>query len=56
MRPLGAHCHFGLGKLHWRTDKQQEAREHLTLTATMYREMDMPFYLAQAEAFMGECP
>ena len=50
MRPLVAHCHLGLGKLYRRTDKREEAQEHLTTAATMYREMDMRFWLAQAEA------
>ena len=50
MCPLVAHCHLGLGKLYRRTGKREEAREHLTTATTMYREMDMGFYLAQAEA------
>jgi tetratricopeptide (TPR) repeat protein len=50
MRPLVAHCHLGLGKLYRRTGKDEQAREHLALAATMYREMDMRFYLEQAEA------
>jgi class 3 adenylate cyclase/tetratricopeptide (TPR) repeat protein len=49
MRLLIAHCHLGLGKLHRRTGKGEEAREHLITAATMYREMDMPFWLKQAE-------
>ena len=53
MRPLVAHCHFGLGKLYQRTGKRQEAEEHLATAATMYREMDMRFYLEQAEAEMA---
>jgi len=52
MRPLVAHCRLGLGKLLWHTGKQQEAREHLTTATTMYREMDMRFYLEQAETEM----
>ena len=52
MRPLVAHCHLGLGKFYRRTDKAQKAREHLTTATTMYREMDMRFYLEQAEAEM----
>ena len=54
MRPLIAHCHLGLGKLYHRTDKREQAQEHLTTATTMYREMDMHFYLAQAEAAMRE--
>jgi class 3 adenylate cyclase/tetratricopeptide (TPR) repeat protein len=50
MRPLVAHCHFGLGKLHHRIGKREQACEHLAIATTMYREMDMPFWLAQAEA------
>ena len=50
MRPLISHCHLGLGTLYRRTGKRQEAQEHLTLATTMYREMDMPFWLEQAEA------
>jgi tetratricopeptide (TPR) repeat protein len=52
MRPLAAHCHLGLGKLYRHTGKQDEAREHLSTATTMYREMDMRFYLEQAEATM----
>ena len=49
MRPRIAHCHLGLGTLYRRTGKRQEAQEHLTTATTMYREMDMRFWLAQAE-------
>jgi tetratricopeptide (TPR) repeat protein len=53
LRPLIAHCHFGLGKLNRRTDARQQAREHLTTAATMFGEMDMGSWLEQAEAAMG---
>jgi hypothetical protein len=56
MRPLVAHCHLGLGKLYRRTGKRQEAQEHLITATTMYREMDMRFWLEQAEAIMGALP
>jgi len=49
MRPLVAHCHLGLGKLYRRTDKREQAQEHLTTAMTMYREMDMRFWLEKAE-------
>ncbi len=52
--PLVAHCHLGLGKLHRRTGKRQEAQEHLTTATTMYREMDMRFWLEQAEGEVKE--
>jgi class 3 adenylate cyclase/tetratricopeptide (TPR) repeat protein len=54
MRPLAAHCHLGLGKLYRRTGKLDDAHEHLTTATTMYREIDMRFYLEQAEAAMRE--
>ncbi len=54
MRPIIAHCHLGLGKLYRRTGKREQAQEHLTTATTMYREMDMRFYLEQAEAEVRE--
>src|SRR5262249_11361167 len=44
MRPLVAHCHLGLGKLYRRTDKREQAQEHLTTATTMYREMGMTYW------------
>jgi hypothetical protein len=52
MRPLVAHCHLGLGRLYRRTGDRQQAQQHLTTATTMYREMDMRFWLEQAEAEM----
>jgi hypothetical protein len=52
MRPLVAHCHLHLGKLYRRTGQRDQVREHLTTATTMYREMDMRFWLEQAEAEM----
>jgi tetratricopeptide (TPR) repeat protein len=54
MRPLVAHCHLGLGRLYRRTGKRDQAQEHLATAATMYREMDMRFWLEQAEAELRE--
>ena len=54
LRPLVAHCHLGLGKLYRRTGKHEQAREHLTTGTTMYREMDMRFWLEHAETEMRE--
>jgi tetratricopeptide (TPR) repeat protein len=53
MRPLMAHCHFGLGKLYRHTEKLEQAREHLTTATTMYRDMRMTYWLEKAEAEMG---
>jgi hypothetical protein len=41
MRRLVAHCHLGLGKLYLRTDKREQAREHLATWTTMHGEMGM---------------
>jgi tetratricopeptide (TPR) repeat protein len=52
MRPLVAHCHLGLGKLYVRTDKREQAQEHLATGTTLYREMGMTYWLEKAEAEM----
>jgi hypothetical protein len=36
-------------KLNRRTGKREHAREHLITATTMYREMEMGFWLAQGE-------
>ena len=54
MRPLVAHCHLGLAKLHRATGDGPTAREHLSTAAAMYREMDMRFWLDEAEAAMRD--
>jgi tetratricopeptide (TPR) repeat protein len=53
MRPLAAHCHASVGKLCRRAGEREHAREHLTTATTMYREMDMQFWLGQAETEMA---
>ena len=50
IRPLVAHCHLGLGSLYRRTGNQEQAREHLITATTMYREMDMKYWLEQVAA------
>jgi hypothetical protein len=54
MRPLLARCHLGLGKLYGRIGRRDEAGQHLATATTMYREMDMQFWLEQAEAEQRE--
>ena len=54
MRPLVAHCHFGLGKLYQRTGRREQAHQHLTTATRMYREMGMRFWLEQTEKELGE--
>ncbi len=50
MRPLAAHAHLGLGRLYLRSGKRPAGQEHLTTAAALYRDMDMQFWMAQAEA------
>ena len=50
MRPLAAHCHLGMGRLHQRSDRNSEAKAELSRAVDMYRQMDMRFFLTQAEA------
>jgi hypothetical protein len=47
--PLVAHCHLGLGRLSIRTGDREEALRHLAVATSMCREMDMRFWLEQAE-------
>ena len=54
MRPLVAHCHLGLGKVYPRVSKRNQARDHLTVAMTMYRDMGMRFWLEQAEVEMRQ--
>ena len=49
MRPLVARCHLGLAKLSRLTGNRHLAEEHLATATTMFREMDMRFWL-EAEA------
>ena len=54
MRPLVAHCHLGLGTVSRRIGEREQAHEHVTTATTMYRDMDMRFWLEQTEAEMRE--
>jgi tetratricopeptide (TPR) repeat protein len=44
MRPLLAHCHFGLGRLHRRTGHREQAQQHLITAKAMYAEMGMTYW------------
>jgi class 3 adenylate cyclase len=52
MRPLVAHCTFGLGKLYRRSGPHAHAQKYFTSAAALYRTMDMPFWLQETEAEM----
>jgi tetratricopeptide (TPR) repeat protein len=53
MRPLQAHCHRGLGTLYLKTGQQEQARAELSTAITLYRAMDMTFWLPETEVALA---
>jgi tetratricopeptide (TPR) repeat protein len=54
MRPLQAHCRRGLGTLYSETGRPEQALDELSKAIDMYREMEMTFWLPQAEAALTQ--
>jgi tetratricopeptide (TPR) repeat protein len=54
MRPLQAHCHFGLGTLYGKAGRAEEARAELSTAIGLYRALEMTFWLPQAEAALAQ--
>jgi class 3 adenylate cyclase/tetratricopeptide (TPR) repeat protein len=54
MRPLVAHCHFGLGKLYHHIGETEHAGDNFAAASRMYREMEMDFWLHQTKAEMRD--
>jgi tetratricopeptide (TPR) repeat protein len=54
MRPLQAHCHLGLGTLYGTLGQREQARTVLSTAIALYRDMDMTFWLPQAEAALAQ--
>jgi tetratricopeptide (TPR) repeat protein len=54
MRPLQAHCHRGLGRLHAKTGQRKKACAALSIAIDLYRAMDMTFWLPQTEAALAQ--
>jgi DNA-binding winged helix-turn-helix (wHTH) protein/tetratricopeptide (TPR) repeat protein len=50
MRPLRAHCHFGLGTVYVKTAQREQACAELSAAIECYRALEMTFWLPQAEA------
>ncbi len=50
LRPVIARCHLHLGSLYGANGQRAEALEHLVQARNMLREMDMRFWLQQAES------
>jgi hypothetical protein len=53
MRPLQAHCHYGLGTLYAMLGQPEPACRELSTAIEMYRTMNMTFWLPQAEAALA---
>jgi len=54
MRPLQAHCHLGLGALYVQTGHPEPARTELTAAIALYHDMEMTFWLPQAETALAQ--
>jgi hypothetical protein len=54
MRPLQAHCHYGLGTLASQAAQPERARAALHTAIALYREMAMTFWLPQAEPVLAQ--
>ena len=54
MRPLQAHCHFGLGTLYTKMGQREQACAALSTAIELYRAMAMTFWLPQAEAALAQ--
>jgi tetratricopeptide (TPR) repeat protein len=53
MRPLYAHCRFGLGAVSIKTAQREQACAELSAAIELYRALEMTFWLPQAEAAMA---
>jgi tetratricopeptide (TPR) repeat protein len=56
MRPLLAHCHLGLGQVYGQMAQKQQSHAELSAAMALYRTMQMPFWLARAEAARARVP
>jgi tetratricopeptide (TPR) repeat protein len=48
MRPLVAHCYFGLANLYRRTSRRDKSLQYMEQASRMYRDMGMQFWLEKA--------
>ena len=55
MRPLVAHCHFGLCMLYREAGAAARARLELSAAADFYRSMAMTSWLDSAETALSGC-
>src|SRR5262249_12372914 len=54
MRPLQAHCHLGLGTLHTKLGRPEQAHVDLSAAIELYRAMEMQFWVPQAQAALAQ--
>jgi tetratricopeptide (TPR) repeat protein len=54
MRPLQAHCHFGLGSLYRKIGWLEQAHAELSAAIELFRAMEMTFWLPLAEAGLAQ--
>jgi len=54
MKPLSAHCYFGLGSLSRQKGELAQARSAIYAAAELFRAMEMPLWLAQAEVSLAQ--
>jgi tetratricopeptide (TPR) repeat protein len=55
MRPLMAHCHLGLGRVHRRVGQPMAARAELEAALALFRSMGMDALVSLAETELAEC-
>jgi class 3 adenylate cyclase/tetratricopeptide (TPR) repeat protein len=54
LRPLQAHCHFGLGTLYAKIGRVEQARAELSAAIALFQSMEMTFWLPQAEVALAQ--
>jgi tetratricopeptide (TPR) repeat protein len=54
MQPLMAHCYLSLGTLYTKIDRREQARAKLSAAFTLYRAMDMVFWLPWVEGALAQ--
>jgi hypothetical protein len=54
MRPLGAHCHRGLGMLYATAGQREQACAELSAAIDLYHAMEMTFWLPETEAALAQ--
>jgi hypothetical protein len=54
MRPLQAHCHCGLSTLYTKIGRREQAYPELSAAITLYRAMEMTFWLPEAEGALAQ--